>query len=134
MDVEAKKLELKQAKFDARQARYAKEWDEKMAMKSREMDLRYLESLVLVILLILIIYFMSCRFGFGLGNKAESFSPYASILGPDQPRSDAAFDYAQNMPYKDPDWEAVSNLDFNGNAQQYRSEDRLFQQTHDLRM
>jgi hypothetical protein len=133
-ELEKAKLELKQHKFEAKQAFQAKELEEKTAIKNREIDVQYLEFTVVLVLLVLIIYFLTNRFGFGWGNKPEQFSPYASILTPDIGRSDASFDYAQNMPYKSPDWQSISNLDFNANAQLYASEDRLFQQTHDLRM
>lgn len=131
----AKALELKQHKFEAKQAFQVRELEEKTHIKNREIDIQYLEFTVVLVLLVLIIYFLTNRFGFGWGNDAkEGFSPYASILSPDISRSDSSFDYAFDMPYKAPDWQSVSNLDFNANAQLYASEDRLFQQVHDLRM
>lgn len=138
-DLDRAGLELKQHKFEAKQAFQARELEEKTKIKNREIDIQYLEFTVVLVLLILVIYFLTNRFGFGWGNKTEidkteNFSPYASILSPDISRSDSSFDYAFDMPYKAPDWQSISNLDFNANAQLYASEDRLFQQTHDLRM
>lgn len=64
--------------------------------------------------------------------KKERFSPYASILTPDIQRTDANFDSAQNMPYKDFDYNNYDEKTYNLDLTKQSSEDRLFSGVHEL--
>lgn len=136
------KLELKRAdvEWKHQQATQKAAADEKM--RNRAIDFEYLKLTVVLVLVIIVIWFLTCRFGFGRGiggpaspdaqSAKERFSPYASILSPDTYRTDSSFDYAFNKPFSDPDYSARMPIEFNDNAQRMASEDKLFNQSHDL--
>lgn len=145
LKVRQDKVALQQAEFEWKKQQAKQDHDDREHTRSRAMDLEYLKITVLVILLIIVIWYLTCKFGFmrGMGGPyapnanaaggtpptTERFSPYASILTPDIQRTDSSFDYANNMPYKDLDYSQRMNVDFNQNAQRMSSEDKLFDQT-----
>lgn len=138
------KVDLQREKFEWAKQKHQQENADRERARERAIDLEYLKITVLVILLIIVIWYLTCKFGFlrGMGspdapnsNRAtEHFSPYASILTPDTYRTDSSFDYANNMPYKDLNWSERMNVDFNHNAQRIASEDKLADQLLDLVM
>ncbi len=76
----------------------------------REYDLAYLKFTVILVLLIIMIFYITCKFNARhkddqkaspikvtqLGTRQENFTPFASILKNDIFRSDAAFDVASH--------------------------------------
>lgn len=145
-------VSLRQAKLDLKRADV--EWKHQQAyekavadekMRNRVLDFEYLKLTVVLVLVLIVIWYLTCRFGFGRGiggpnspdaqsaeSPKEGFAPYASILAPDTYRTDSSFDYAKNMPYSDPDYSQRMSVEFNDNAQRMTSEDKLFNQSHDL--
>lgn len=144
LNIRQAKLDLKRADIEWKHAQANKRAEAEEKMRNRALDFEYLKLTVVLVLVVIVIWFLTCRFGFGNGiggpgspnaksaQPREGFSPYASILSPDTYRTDSSFDYANDMPYKDPDWSQRMNVDFNSNAQAITSEDKLFNQTHDL--
>lgn len=140
------KLDLKRADIEWKHRRAAEKDAAEERMRNRALDFEYLKLTVVLVLVLIVIWYLTCRFGFGSGiggpnspnaqsaerPEREAFSPYASILTPDVYRTDSSFDYANNMPYKDLDYSRRMNVEFNNNAQRMTSEDKLFNQTMDL--
>ena len=85
--------------------------DKEAYIIEREYDLAYLKFTVILVLLIIIIFYITCKFNMRqqaeqktaspikvtqLGTRLEHFTPNASILKNDIFRSDAAFDVASH--------------------------------------
>ncbi len=142
LQVRQDKVALKKAEFEWKKQQAQQEHDDREYARGRAIDLEYLKITVLVVLLIIVIWYLTCKFGFlrGVGgpeapeaNQAdpqkEHFAPYASVINADIQRGDSSFDYANNMPYKDLDYSQRLNVEFNSNASRYDSEEKLFAQT-----
>lgn len=92
-------------------ARISRLSDKEAYIIEREYDLAYLKFTVILVLLIIIIFYITCKFNMRqkdankasspvkvtqLGTRMENFTPNASILKNDIFRSDAAFDVASH--------------------------------------
>jgi hypothetical protein len=142
-DVHQQKLELKRQKFQFEKELAEEMRRDKAEALAREVNYKYLVLTVVILLTILVIFWLTKRFGFGVGagipppaqqpaGGSERFSPYASILNADNDRTDSSFDYQLDQPYKSTDPQVYSNMEFNANAQAMSSEDKLANQLWDL--
>ncbi len=88
-------------------------------------------KLAVTILIVLVLLYMFYTYFLNV-KKQEGFAPYASALLSSTLRSDPDFDYQFNMPMKDIDEQTWDNKEFNHNISRMSSENKLFNQAHDL--
>jgi hypothetical protein len=106
--------DLEKAKFDWYKSRIDKSEEDTIKLLNRAIDYEYVKMTAVIILMIIILYYITCQFGFGVSkNKQintlpsssvipaqikEEFSPYESTLVHDMYKSDASGDVPSANP------------------------------------